>query len=94
LRDDGRIVAAGSAGGQFAWAQLRTNGLPGLIKSTTDFVGNGDRALGVKFIGANKIVLAGLQEFDGDRNMALARFETTVNPNAPVFNVWLPIVVK
>jgi uncharacterized delta-60 repeat protein len=93
-RDDGRIVAAGSANGQFAWAQLRTNGLPGVLKSTTDFVGNGDRALSVKFIGSNKIILAGVQEFNGDQNMALARFETTVSPNAPIFRVWLPLVLR
>jgi uncharacterized delta-60 repeat protein len=96
-RDDGQIVAAGCAGGQFAWAQLPTNpiaGFPIPIKFTTNFVGNDECALGVKFIGSNKLVLAGYQQFNGDRNMALARFETTVNPNAPVFNVWLPIVVK
>jgi uncharacterized delta-60 repeat protein len=96
-RDDGQIVAAGCANGQFAWAQLPTSpitGFPIPIKFTTDFVGDNECALGVKFIGANKIVLAGYQQFNGDHNMALARFETTVNPNAPVFNLWLPIVVR
>ncbi|HTP08608.1 MAG TPA: hypothetical protein VMP08_10180 [Anaerolineae bacterium] len=93
-RDDGRIVAAGCAGGQFAWAQLRTNGLPGVIKSTTDFVGSGECAYGVKFAGANEVILVGSQQFNDDRNMALARFETTVNPNVPVFNIFLPSVMR
>jgi uncharacterized delta-60 repeat protein len=93
-RDDGRIVAAGSANGQFAWAQLRTGNVSSPIKFTTDFLGNGDRALGVKFVGSNKIILAGVQEFNGDHNMALARFETTVNPNVPVFKVYLPSIIR
>ena len=93
-RDDGRIVAAGCAGGQFAWAQLRTNGLPSLIKSTTDFVGSGECAFGVKFAGANKVILAGHEQFNGDQNMALARFDTTINPNVPFFQIFLPTVLR
>jgi uncharacterized delta-60 repeat protein len=93
-RDDGRLVAAGSANGQFAWVQLRTGNVSSPIKFTTDFVGTGDQALGVKFVGSNKIILAGYQEFNGDQNMALARFETTINPNVPVFKVYLPSVIR
>ena len=38
-----------------------------------------ERALGVKFAGSNPIVAAGNQIFNGDGNMTLARFETTVD---------------
>lgn len=93
-RDDGRLVAAGSANGQFAWAQLRTGNVSSPIKFTTDFVGNDNRALGVKFVGSNKILMAGYQKFNGDQNMALARFETTVNPNVPVFRVFMPLISR
>jgi hypothetical protein len=84
-RSDGFVVAAGCAEGQFAWAQLRTNTLVGgPIKATTDFVGAGECASGVKFIGANKIVAAGSEEFNGDKNFALARFETTLFPDVAI----------
>lgn len=94
-RSDGAIVAAGCTAGKFAWAQFPRRGL--LIKpitGTTDFVGGNECALAVKFAGSNKIVAAGTQYFNDDANFALARFETTVNPNAPVFRFFLPLVMR
>ena len=94
-RSDGYLVVAGCAGGNFAWAQLRTNTLVGgPLKATTDFVGSGECASGVKFVGANKIVVAGNQAFNGDENFALARFETIANVNVSVFKVFLPDVLR
>jgi uncharacterized delta-60 repeat protein len=94
-RSDGAIVAAGCTAGKFAWAQFPRRGL--LIKpitGTTDFVGGNECALAVKFAGSNKIVAAGTQYFNDDANFALARFETTVNPNASVFRLFLPLVMR
>jgi len=97
VRSDGQIVASGCGPLGFAWAQFpppsRFGFTPVPLKGTTDFVGTGECALGVKFVGSNQIVVVGNQEFNGDRNFALARFETTVNPNAPVFQVFLPLVM-
>jgi uncharacterized delta-60 repeat protein len=94
-RSDGYVVAAGCANGQFAWAQLRTNTLVGgPIVGTTDFAGDSECARGVKFFGSNKIIAAGLQEFNGDGNFALARFETTALPAPPTFHLFLPLVLR
>jgi hypothetical protein len=51
----------------------------------TDFIGSFDCAYGVQFSDANrdKIVLAGLQLYDLDRSIALARFETTPDGTIP-----------
>jgi uncharacterized delta-60 repeat protein len=83
VRGDGQVVAAGCANGQFAWAQLRPNTLVGgPIKGSTDFVGTIECGNAVKFVGQNQIVAAGFQNFNGDLNFALARFETTLDPTA------------
>ena len=85
-RSDGKVVAAGCADGQFAWAQLRTNTLAGgPITGTTNFAGVSECAYGVKFGGLGQIVVAGAQNFNGDSNFALARFGT-------VLKMFLPIV--
>jgi uncharacterized delta-60 repeat protein len=110
LRSDNQLVAAGCINQHFAAVQVRTDGEPAALPFNTDFVGYPDCAKGVKFSGANKIVLAGdqnLYPFSNDSNIALARFETTVdttappppptpapNPNPTVKLVYLPIIVR
>ncbi len=80
-RSDEQIVAAGCAeGGQFVWAEMSANTVPGLLMGNTDFAGTNACALGVKFFGSNKIEVVGVQEFNDDKNMALARFETSAEP--------------
>jgi hypothetical protein len=65
---------------------------PSPLKRETDFAGSGECALGVRFAGTHHIVAAGVQQFNGDRNMALARFETTPDATAPVaYSVFLPL---
>jgi hypothetical protein len=80
VRGDGYVVAAGEINGQIGWAQFRTNTLSGgPIIGMTDFPGSGESARGVAFLGVNRVVVAGLQTFNGDDSFALARFETHVN---------------
>jgi uncharacterized delta-60 repeat protein len=86
-RSDGVVVAAGCADGQFAWAQIRPtwplNGSSQLLKGTGNFIGTGECAAGAAFVGPDRILLGGKQIHDGDQNFALARFETTLQPNVP-----------
>jgi hypothetical protein len=86
-RSDGVIVAAGCADQKFAWAQLRPtwplNGSSQLLKGMGDFVGTGECAAGAAFAGPNRILLGGKQIYGSDQNFALARFETTLQPNVP-----------
>jgi hypothetical protein len=82
VRSDGQILGAGCADGQFAWAQLSPRSNLSPLKATTDFAGTGGEcAYGVKFTGSNKIIAAGVQISNGNENMALARFETTIGPD-------------
>jgi uncharacterized delta-60 repeat protein len=108
LRADGQLVAAGCSEGHFGGVQVRTDGdpVPTQLLFNTDFVGSPDCAKGVKFVGANQILMAGDQNLppygSGDNNMALARFETTVNtgpnptpnPNPTRGPVYLPIILR
>jgi uncharacterized delta-60 repeat protein len=93
VRADGQVVAAGCSDAGFAWAQLPPQGVrPPPLKGETGFAGS-ECALGVKFTGANGIVAAGWQSFNGNGNMALARFETTPDATAPpVYPLFLPLV--
>jgi uncharacterized delta-60 repeat protein len=86
FRSDNRLLAAGCSNGQFAWTQVRTGRLPSPIKYTTNFAGQYACAAGAKYVGADRVMLAGVQINNNDRNVALARFETTINlvqPTAP-----------
>jgi uncharacterized delta-60 repeat protein len=96
VRADGQVVAAGCSQTGFAWAQLPPQGVrPSPLKRETDFAGSGECALGVRFAGTHHIVAAGVQQFNGDRNMALARFETTVDATAPVvYRLYVPLAVR
>jgi uncharacterized delta-60 repeat protein len=109
LRGDNQLVAAGCVNQHFAAVQVRTDGDPTPLPFNTDFVGYPDCAKGVKFMpGTNKIVLVGDQDlypFSSDSNIALARFETTVNtpgpnpnptppPTSTVYPVYLPIIMR
>lgn len=80
-RGDGTILVAGCAEGMFAWAQLRSARMTGnpvvTGRGMADFPGSGECAAGARFAGVDRLILAGSQEFGGDRNIALARFETT-----------------
>jgi uncharacterized delta-60 repeat protein len=92
-RADGQLVAAGCAGGQFAWAQLPSNALlytP--ITATTSFQGTNECALGVKFTGWDKIIAAGYHTLGDDANFALARFDTT--PGPPPRQLFLPLLTR
>jgi uncharacterized delta-60 repeat protein len=108
LRSDNQLVAAGCADQLFAAVQVRTDGAPTPLPFNADFTGHHDCARAVKFSGANRIVLAGAQNLypiARDWNIALARFETTVNntvppppptppPGSNVYPVYLPIIVR
>ncbi|MCK6629221.1 MAG: hypothetical protein L6R45_29100 [Anaerolineae bacterium] len=110
-RADGQLVAAGCLEGHFAGVQLRTDGdpIPPQLLFNSDFVGSPDCAKGVAFVGANRIVMTGDQDpypfIGSDNNIALARFETTVNtsgptpipaptPNPTRGPVYLPIIMR
>jgi uncharacterized delta-60 repeat protein len=108
LRGDNQLVAAGCSDLHMAAAQVSTidvNAPPLLFR--TDFVGGSDCAYGVQFSDADKdkFILAGSQFYDSDKNIALARFETTGNnpvpsptptppPGSNVYPVYLPIIVR
>ena len=78
VQGDGKIVAVGSAGGDFALARYNPNGsldtsFSGDGKQTTDF-GAGDAARGVALQGDGKIVAAGFTDPPGGTEFALARY--------------------
>jgi uncharacterized delta-60 repeat protein len=77
LRSDDQIVAAGCVGGLLGWAQFSpTSTTP--LKGKTYLAGAFDEcACGVQFIAPNKLMVAATQNFNGDADLALARFETT-----------------
>ncbi len=77
IQDDGKIVVAGSASGNFALARYDTNGgmdvtfgVAGMV--TTDFSGNNDAGHSVTIQNDGKIVVAGVSS----SNFALARYDT------------------
>ncbi|MCC6188636.1 MAG: hypothetical protein IT318_06350 [Anaerolineales bacterium] len=100
LRGDGQLVAAGCLNQHFAGVQVGTAGAPVALPFNTDLLGYPDCAKGVAFAGADKVVMAGshdLYPFNSDGNMALARFETTVDtsvPAAAAYPVFLPLVQR
>ncbi|MFF8278782.1 calcium-binding protein [Streptomyces lateritius] len=76
IQPDGRIVAAGRRGGDFALARYQTDGsldtgFSGDGRTVTDFAGGFEEAYGVALQGDGRIVAAGYR--DGD--FALARYE-------------------
>ncbi|MBT2444062.1 DUF11 domain-containing protein [Streptomyces sp. ISL-36] len=76
LQPDGRIVAAGRRGGDFALARYQTDGsldigFSGDGRTVTDFAGGFEEAYGVALQSDGRIVAAGYR--DGD--FALARYE-------------------
>jgi len=78
VQSDGKIVAAGTASGNFALVRYNANGsldttFNGTGITTTDF-GGADGAHGVKFQNDGKIVAAGQAFSNGD--FALARYNT------------------
>jgi hypothetical protein len=75
VRNDGQVVAAGFAGGQFSWAQFNPTTAASPLKGVTDFV-NFSSITAVQFAGPNKLIAAGFQSYNNDLNFALARFET------------------
>jgi uncharacterized delta-60 repeat protein len=81
LRADGKIVAAGMTGTNFALARYNTNGvLDGTFgnggKVTTDFAGSSDIALGVAVRSDGKIVAAGRGLVSGRAVFAVARYNS------------------
>jgi uncharacterized delta-60 repeat protein len=84
VRGDGQVAIAGCHGNGIAWAQFSpSNGSP-VVTGSVDFAGDLECALGVRFVGDNKLLVAGHQRFNNDRSIALAQFETTLNPSADV----------
>jgi uncharacterized delta-60 repeat protein len=79
-RGDSQLAVAGCVGGVFGWAQFATYPAIGIIRGTTDLVGTSECVTGVAFTGTNRIIVAGSQTFNGNANMALARFETSNGP--------------
>jgi uncharacterized delta-60 repeat protein len=94
MRGDGRLVAAGCSDGQFAWAQFRLMSVPAPLKATAGVAGSNACAQGVRFAGSDRLLAAGMEEFNGDANMALARFETTLDTGLPppTYRLFLPLV--
>jgi hypothetical protein len=83
LREDNQLVAAGCSNERMAAVQVSTtdiNAPPISFSTKPDFVGPYNCALGVAFGDADKntIVLAGQQVGEGEGNIALARFGTTL----------------
>lgn len=88
VRGDGAIVLAGCSSLRFAVAQFLPDGqidtaFNGTGMATTDFVGDAECARGVAFAGPDRIVAGGYQVVSGHYNMALARFQTTVDASVP-----------
>jgi hypothetical protein len=86
LRDDNQLVVAGCINKHFAGVQVRTDGAPVPLPLNTDLLGD-DCAKAVRFVGADKIVMAGNQDlypYRSDTNIALARFQTTAEQPTPV----------
>jgi uncharacterized delta-60 repeat protein len=83
LRADGHVVAAGCGNGIVTWAQFNTQNTDPPHAGWTDLVGAGECAVGVRFVGQNHLVVAAIQEYAGDQNFALAKFET-VPSTSPV----------
>jgi uncharacterized delta-60 repeat protein len=87
IQDDGRIIAAGDNGGDFALARYKTNGsLDGSFggdgKISTDF-GGYDYGQAVAIQADGKIVVAGMYSNSGNGDFALARYNTdgSLNPS-------------
>jgi uncharacterized delta-60 repeat protein len=87
LQEDGKIVAAGMTGTNFALARYNTNGtLDGTFgtggKVTTDFAGLSDIALGVAIRSDAKIVAVGRAFVSGRPAFAVARYNSngTLDP--------------
>lgn len=84
---DGRVVAAGCAGGQLAWAQFSTMSTLNPILTLVDVPGDAEceaggetftkGGAGVQFLFSDKVVVAATSNFEGDRNLLVAGFETT-----------------
>jgi uncharacterized delta-60 repeat protein len=84
VRGDGRIVAAGCMGGFAGYAEfIKSNGSPQLY-SAVGVSGYDQCMLGVKYYGSNKLVMAGYMTYNEDKNIAVAKYETTNNPTATV----------
>src|SRR5262249_6776407 len=81
LQADGKIVAAGMTGNNFALARYNTNGTLDATfgsggKVITDFAGANDIALGVAIRSDGKIVAAGRTFASGRPAFAAARYNT------------------
>src|SRR6185295_4666277 len=79
LQGDGKIVAVGQIGGDFALARYNPNGsldtsFSGDGKQTTDFLGGRDGAGAVALVGDGNIVAVGSARGTVSSNIALARY--------------------
>jgi len=81
-RPDGQVVVAGCADGRFAWAQMLTYTKLGgsePVVGMASFPGGNACGSSVRFVGADRIVVAGTQSYFDDQNIALAGFRTTTD---------------
>jgi uncharacterized delta-60 repeat protein len=84
VRSDGHIVIAGMAGNVARWAQFAPGSTTPVATGQAAFPGNATQGLAIGFAGADKLVLAGQHSFQGDRNMAVARFDAIPNTTVAV----------
>lgn len=75
VRSDGDVVVAGTADGMFAWGQFGPRSNVAYAWAATDMAGQDENARAVRFLGPNRLVVAGPQTFNSDRNFALAMYE-------------------
>jgi uncharacterized delta-60 repeat protein len=89
VRADGQIVLAGRTNGMFAWGQFGPTNPVAHLTAVTDLPGQ-ELALAVRFVGNGRLVVAGQQNFNGDINFMLAKYETTPDPTVGVAESPLP----
>jgi uncharacterized delta-60 repeat protein len=99
-RADGLLVAGGTTNGQLAWAQFDAAQLTAApLTAATDLVGTYETGAGVAFAGADQVIVAGWQEYQDDRNIALARFRTipiaSPEPPPPALHpIFIPLALR
>jgi uncharacterized delta-60 repeat protein len=89
VRTDGQIVVAGRTNGMFAWGQYGPTSPIAHVTAVTDLPGQ-ELGLAVRFVGSGRLVVGGQQNFNGDTNFILAKYETTPDLTVGVPNAALP----
>ncbi len=84
FRGDGNFVVGGTAGSNAHWAQFTPGSTAPVVAGFATFPGLATNGTAVRFAGANRVVLAGSHGFQGDNNMIVSKFETTLNATVSV----------